>query len=618
MRCFMVAVSTKWASALPIFNEYQLIMMIHIFSLKGINKIYKFDANNPPQGRSILVYFIGTNISVFREVLNQIHCVINQTEFNSDRSLGMKQYHIIVFPTILHSFEVLLEEEGLFGFVEIHRFNWDFIPIDTAVFSLEIPQIFNEVFIREDRSLLSSIAQSLRILNMVTRRPSTIITYGENAGIIADMVDRMDSQRKMHHSAERPDFRTLLIVDRNKDYPSCLLTPVVYCGLLLEIFPSRSGILQIDEHENRIKSEKLHFLKIKPKKEPSKSMEATSNLRLSETVDNIFQENRYKHFSEVINVLSSQAKTLGMEGASIQGMQINEMHEYVAKKLPKVASQKKELFKHLILCENIVNELGGNFEQLQNLEESMLYNRNRKQTFQKIQEVLSTDGHRLNILRHICLLYLTCTLSADETTSFMTNYLNAFGFQYLPVFSHLAAAKLFPSLPRMSKTKILTNISLPKWQNQFQTEANRFKLLPSAAEDAERHGGLKQTDPICPSYVFNGSYIPLVAQLATTLLGANKFDDILDKIGHTDQICMHKYLNYTKSNVRDLAAIVKRGEIEDVFASQPRSLFIFVVGGVTYAEIAACQLVEKLTGSKIVIGSNCILSGGDLMEAAFS
>lgn len=598
---------------------YNIVFHVSYSSLKGITKIFKFDAKNPPQRRSTLVYLIGTNIAVFREVLDQIHSVINQPESAVDRTLDIKQYHIIVFPTILYSFEVLLEEEGLFGFVEIHRFNWDFITIDKGILSLEIPQIFQEVFIREDRSLLSSIAQSLRTMNMVSRRPSIIMTYGDNANIIADMIDRMDGPRKpANQSAERSDFRTMLIIDRNKDYPSCLLTPVVYSGLLLEIFPSHSGILHIDEQENRIKSEKMHFLKIKPKKEPSKSKDATTNLRLSEAVDNIFQENRYRHFSDVINVLSGHAKALGMEGTNIQGMQINEMHEYVAKKLPKVASQKKELFKHLILCENIVNELGGNFEQLQNLEESMLYNRNRKQTFQKIQEVLSTDGHRLNVLRHICLLYLTCTLSADETTSFMTNYLNAFGFQYLPVFSHLATAKLFPSLPTMSRTKILTNISLPKWQNQFQTEANKFKLLPTAADDTESSAAAKKPDPVCPSYVFNGSYIPLVAQLASALLSANKFDDILDKIGHTDQICMHKYMNLSKTNVRDVAAIVKRGEIADVFLSQPRTLFIFVVGGVTYAEIAACQLVEKLTGAKIVIGSNCILSGGDMMEAAFS
>lgn len=592
------------------------IFLYFVRSLKGINKIYKFDVKNLPQRRSTLVYFIGTSIGLYREVLNQIHSINSRFDLKTEHALDLKLFHIIVFPTLLHTFEVLLEEEGLFGFVEIHRFNWDFLTLDTGVLSLEIPQIFKEVFIRDDRSLLSSIAQSLRTLNMVTKKPPMLITYGENAGILADMIDRMDGPRKPNQSPETSDFRTMLIVDRNKDYPSTLLTPCIYSGLLLELFPSHSGILQIDESENRIKSEKLQFLKIKTKKETTKTKDSITNLRLNESLDRIFQENRYKHFSDVINTLSSQAKSLGMEGASIKEMQINEMHEYVTNKLPKVASHKKELFKHLVVCENIVNELGGNFEQLQNLEESMLYNRNRKQTFQKIQEMLSTDGHRLNTLRHMCLLYLTCTVSADEITNFMNNYLNAFGFQCLPVFSHLASAKLFPSLPTMSKTKILTNISLPKWQNQFQVEANKFKLLPTA-EDIERPT-IKGQIPTCPSYVFNGSYIPLIAQLANALHGAAKFEDILDKIGHSDQVVMHRYLNCTKMNVKELGASIKRGEIEDVFISRSKTLFIFVVGGVTYAEIAACHLIERLTNSKIVIASNCILSGGDMIESAFS
>lgn len=530
----------------------------------------------------------------------------------------MKPFHVIVFPNILHTFEVFLEEEGLFGFVEMHRFNWDFITIDTGVLSLEIPQIFREVFISKDTSLLSSMAASLRLLNIIVKKPNIILTYGENAKIIASMVDRIENTRNNNTTNNiSSDFGAMIIIDRNKDYPSGLLTSVVYSGLLLELFHANSGTLQIDEANNRIKSEKLQFLQIKSKKEAQKSKE--TNLRLNDKVDTIYQENRYKHFSEVINLLSSQAKTLGSEGKSIQGMQINEIHEYVAKQLPRVTTQKKELFKHLILCECIVNELGGNFEQLQNLEEAMLYSRNKKQTFQKIQEILATDAHRLHVLRYICLLHLTSGLTIDETTSFMTNYLNAFGYQHLPVFTHLATAKLFPDLPNLSKTKILTNISLPKWQNQFQIEVNKFNLLPTEeADGAENATHSKRKDPACPSYVFNGSYIPLVAQLASVLLNATKFDDVSDKLGHSEQILLHKYLKQEKISLKDALAAVKRGEIREEFPLKNRSLFIFIVGGMTYAEIAACNLIERVTHSRIIISSNCILSGNDLVEAAFS
>lgn len=530
-----------------------------------------------------------------------------------------KPFHVIVLPTVLHSFSVVLEEEGLFGYVELHRFNWDFITIDTGALSLEIPQIFREVFIREDTSLLPSIAHSLRILNMVCRRSPILITYGENAVKVANMIDQIEGFRNnANFNEERSDFSVTIIIDRNKDYPSALMTPVTYSGLLLEIFPAISGTLQIDENKNRIQSEKLHFLKGKQKKQATNEKETVTKLRLHDSVDGIYSENRYKHFTDAISQLSSQAKALGMEGKNIHGMEISEMHEFVAKKLPRVTSQKKELFKHLILCENIVNELGGNFEQLQTMEESMLYNRNKKQTFQKILEILTTDAHRFNSIRYISLLHLTCGLNADEATTFMTNYLNAFGYQYLPIFSHLANAKLFPDLPNLAKTKILTNISLPKWQNAFQIEANRMKLLPTGTEQtADAHSTNGRRDPVDPSYVFNGSYIPLIAQLTNVLCSANKIDEFADKFGYTEQIVFHRCFQQSKLSTREIVTGIKKGEILDFFPIKPRTVFCFVIGGVTYAELAAINFVEKITGSKIVVGSDCISSGGDFIEAAF-
>lgn len=595
---------------------------MEISSAKGVNKIYKFDSKNPPQRKSTMVYFISASLITFKYVLDQIHSINGHQQIEKQLSdMGTKPFHVIVLPTVLHSFEVVLEEEGLFGFVEMHRFSWDFITIDTGALSLEVPQIFREVFIREDTSLLPSIVHSLRIFNMVCRRAPILITYGENAARVANMIDQIEGFRNTPPD-ERSDFSAMIIMDRNKDYASALLTPVTYSGLLLEIFRSIAGTLQIDEHKNRIQGERLHFLAGKPNKETKneEKKEGVTNLRLTDSIDGIYCENRYKHFSDAISLLSSQAKALGMEHKSIQGMEIGEMNEFVTKKLPKVATQKRELFKHLILCETIVNELGGDFEQLQTIEESMICNQNKKQTYQKILEILTTDAHRYNSLRHICLLHLTCGLNSEETTTFMTNYLNAFGYQYLPIFSHLATAKLFPDLPNLAKTKILTNISLPKWQNAFQIEANRMKLLPTNATNdqaAEQISGGRR-DPVDPSYVFNGTYIPLIAQLTNVLCSASKIDDFADKFGHTEQIVFHRCYQQSKLSIREMVAGVKKGEILDVFPLKPRTVFCYIIGGVTYAELAAANFVEKITGSKIVIASDCISSGSDFIEAAFS
>lgn len=441
----------------------------------------------------------------------------------------------------------------------------------------------------------------------VSGKPQMILTYGEHSEKILDMVDRIEGFQGTHDQHKTSDFSAMVIVDRPKDYASCLLTPVVYSGLLLEIFHCNSGTLQIDVNANKIKSEKLEFLQVNPT--TVQSTADVTHLRLNGSNDGIYNENRYRHFSEVVTLLSAQAKALGMEGKNLKGMQLAEIQEFVSKKLPKVASQKKDLIKHLILCETIVNELGAQFEKIQNIEESMLFNRNKKQIYGQIQEILSIDAHRFNALRHICLMHLTCGLTNEEATTFVVNYLNAFGYKNMNIFPNLTNAGLFPEIENATKAKLPT-LSLPKWQSAFQIEANKLKLLPE-------HDATTKTDPICPSYVFNGSYIPLVAQLANILLTVDNFEQFSTKTGTTDQLKLFRYFDRSKESIKEIAGAVKTGAVSDVFPLKPKTIFVFILGGLTYAEVAACQFVERMCGAKIVIGSNCMVSGRDIVEASY-
>lgn len=62
---------------------------------------------------------------------------------------------------------------------------------------------------------------------------------------------------------------------------------------------------------------------------------------------------------------------------------------------------------------------------------------------------------------------------------------------------------------------------------------------------------------------------------------------------------------------------MKSGAIKDVFPLKPKSIFVFILGGLTYAEVATCQFVERMSGAKIVIDSNCMISGRYIVEASF-
>lgn len=626
MWCFLAKVKSFFGIVIFVFI---ILTSSYLLRLKGIQKIYKFDPKCIPSKNSTLIYFISSNLTTFHRVLEQIQYIEAHQQLSPTSSAilpDLKPYHVIVLPLVLHSFEVHLEQEGLYGLVELHRFSWDFILIDSNVLSMEIPQIFREFFIEQNTSLISSIAHSLRIFNMIFKKPQLILSYGEHSEKILDMVERIEGfQIDSAATCNSSDFDAMIVMDRCKDFPSCLLTPVIYSGLLVEMFHTNAGQLHIDVANNRIKSNKLPLLQ--PIANTIDIKTDVTTLRLNSINDTIYAENRYKHITDVVNLLSAQAKVLGMEVRNLQGMQIHEIQDYVSKKLPKITTQKKELFKHLILCETIVNELGGQFEKLHTMEESMIYNRNKKQTYSRILENLCIDAHKYNALRHICLLHITCNLNFDEATTFMTNYLNTFGYKYLTIFSKLSTAKLFPNIDAIiTKSTRLTSIT--KWQNQFQADAIKMKLLPESEQQnfvgtssSSRNNTSKQ-DPLCLSYVFNGTYIPLVAQLAKILCECERFDDFQLKSMNFEQLKIYRYLSLIKENSKTISTTIKNNSdnndsIIDIFANRKiKKVFIYIVGGVTYSEIAACNLVNQLTGSMIVLASNAIISGSDLIEAA--
>lgn len=592
----------------------------------GIDKIYKFDPKNAPPKRKQFLYFLTSNLLTFKSALDQISSYQSQTSNNilaAESERNSRQYHVMVFPQVLASFEHLLEEEGLYGYVDLYSFQWDFIALDQGLLSLEIPNLFADVFVRRDGSLLGSVAQSLRIFNMVMGRPNLLFSFGENAEKVLQMIQKIDAERKVKSGEAKDvsDFNAMLIVDRDKDYPSCLLTPVIYSGLLLEIHKHNSGSLTIESTGNKIQNGKLAILQ--SEKNSKLKQKETTNLRMNGAQDLIYQENRYRHFSEVIGLLSSQAKALGLEGKMYsKDMKLSEMKDYVTNKLPKVAAQKKELFKHLLLCETIMEEIGANFEKHQLIEESILTNTNRKQIMSYIDELLAADAHKFNTLRLICLYHVTIGLTSEDMTKLMTAYLNAFGYQHLTVFNNLFQAKLFPDTTNLTKAKILSQISIPILKTPFQIEANKLKLLPTDANETAQSpvspsspttptgSGKKQ----CPSYVFNGNYIPLIAQLSSMILNAVSFEDLNNRFGHLERLKLSGK-NFGPKTLRELSITSAKADVNQLLPLKVKTIVVFVIGGITYAEVAACQLVEKLTGGKVVLASDTVLSGCDLLES---
>ncbi|XP_016980923.1 vacuolar protein sorting-associated protein 33B [Drosophila rhopaloa] len=595
----------------------------HVFTaswlkLKGIQRIYKHDAEQslPRSSDQVHIYMIRSVLATFQTLLKQLQPVA----LEETTDISLKMYHIICVPSCYSYFQTLLEQAGLWGLVQLHHFNWDFIYFDQGVLSLELPNLYECLYLQGNTSPLPAVAQSLRLLQMICGEAALVMSYGNHS---AQLLQMLKALGKLPEPTNPPEYGGWLIIDRDKDYPASLLTPAIYAGLLLEVFDQRSGEIVVDKLKNKISSQRVELLQGKKPKEGINPASKPCSIRLNSASDEIYGDNRYKRFAQVSSLIHAQVKALGLELQKLNDMQLEEMHDYVARKLPKLTELKSKVLRHLNASE-IVIQMMGNFRRLQTLEEDILNNVSRKRLLSEIDELMTTDGQRYNTLRLMCLLHHCAGVAPEELQIFARNYCNLFGHQELGVFQQLSQAGLLPPLVAEKKApaKLLSNLPLPKFQQtEFQANANRLKLLTSCGDGQDggsssknQAGGVQS----CPSFVFNGTYIPLIAQLCSILLKTNSAEELSSKLAMIEGLHLHQDGGKITPKAYANQLKVNGGADQDVFPLRLRNLFVFVVGGASYAEIAACDFVAKLTGAQITVASDSLMAGSDLIATAFT
>lgn len=491
----------------------------------------------------------------------------------------------------------------------LHSFQWELIQLDDNILSLEYPGLFKNLYIKQDSCLLSSISNSLWTLCQSMGKPGLVLALGQNSNKVLNMFntycDYYDVNKK---SAE---FAAFLVMDRDQDYTSTLLIPATYSGLLNEVFNIKCGTVQVNKTVNKITRGKLKF--------DAETDEGKDNtlLHLNSNTDTIYNDIKFKHFSVIFSQLCGQAKALNMQKANAKTFNINEMKQFVESKLQEVSAKKRDLANHLLACETIIQQFGGMFELIQTCETCMLVQTNRKQALSTIQELMSTEIHKQTVVKMLCLCSLTLGLSFDDYNSLGTKFFHAFGFDHLHIFQNLTTAGLFhqPSNKFSITIPNLTTISASFPNTSFHANANKLKQLPNETE-------VNVKDPNCPSYVFGGMYIPLITQLVKFLTKATNLEDFCTKCSHlanfkaTSPKIPEQGLKYHSYDVKEFAEVCRRSGVNDIVPLSPRSVLVFVIGGVTYAEMAACNFVEKQTGTRIVLAGDSIVSGSDLVNAA--
>ncbi|XP_013390151.2 vacuolar protein sorting-associated protein 33B-like [Lingula anatina] len=381
-----------------------------------------------------------------------------------------------------------------------------------------------------------------------------------------------------------------MIIVTRVDYVTPLCSQVTYEGLLDEVFGIQSGCIEFG-HE------------VSGRDQPVKLM-LTSQ-------DEIFEEIRNRHFTNVFSFLSGKAKEVQSGYDKRHQLEsVRDMKDFVANDLKDLKQQHKSLALFIGASEVIMSRKtkGIDFEELLRVEYNMLEGVSRTESINYIEERLNRQFNCLQTLRLLCLLSLTQDgIPPKEYKSLKTQFLHAEGYDWMLTFHNLKKLGLLKEQADQHSYKSIggskggkgAKMAVPSfgsltWKSSFQTASKSLKLIPKDTEN------LDLRFPTDMSYVFGGAYTPLSCKLVEQILNKCSFEDV-------DPVL--KTLSIPRFSMMPASARFKADPNKYL-----RVVLVYFLGGCTYSEITALRFLGKVKGYKFIIATTSIITGARLLD----
>ncbi|KAH7956516.1 hypothetical protein HPB52_010157 [Rhipicephalus sanguineus] len=295
----------------------------------NVEKIFKLETTAPPAGNKQCAYLVRSTIANMKVIANHI-------TYHKQNKKECKYYIICIprkagkqcllfFPCSqlqAHVCEQTLESEGVFGYVKLLEYPLGLIPLDTDLFSLELPGFFSTFFIDGDCAWTSCVAQSILQLESLCGPIGHIYAQGNCAEGVLKVMKLFPSDFSKPKEPSLPRISHLFLFDRDIDYASVLLTQLTYSGLLDEYFGIKSGKVTFDKAVTGKDQE----------------MRLTVN-----STDLVYKEIRDAHFGSVFVLLKEKAQQLQSKYNERHGMSIGDMKNFVANELRSLQQQHSSL-----------------------------------------------------------------------------------------------------------------------------------------------------------------------------------------------------------------------------------------------------------------------------------
>ncbi|XP_045594661.1 vacuolar protein sorting-associated protein 33B isoform X2 [Procambarus clarkii] len=540
----------------------------------GVEKMYRLDRLPPPVQSAQRVYVVQPSLITLKYVADHVHSdKLNHPDIH---------IHLVVVPRLVSWVTALLEEEGLYGVVMLHEFTPDFIPLDNDLLSLEMTNFFRNAFLEGDFSGCVSVARAINTLQGLYGRIPNVLAHGRAAKAVMntlEILNEQDSPKKVHQT---PEIGHLFIFDRDADYVTPLLTQLTYEGVLDEHFGIHAGVVEFPSDVVGQDS---------PRKVPLNSK------------DTIYDNIRNRHFAGVSSYLITRAREVKAKKDQAQNMTTGQIRDFVANELRTLQALQATLGLHLKACETITKSMRRDFETQLATEHGLVTRAgNSGKAMKFLNDCLARMLPLAANLRLLCLYSLTQDgISRQEYEKITSQVLTAHGHKHLVTLHYLRQLGLLAvadtsnvstgsgvsNAPLQDRLAQVTSL-LPKKGSGWRTAAKRFRLIPDADEPIDLH------NPTHMSYVFNGAYTPAIPKVVGDALTGRGTQSLSDNL---------KVLPGTTAIITPPAGS----------ATGPRVALVVVLGGITYAEVAAFRLLALTSATRIILASTNTATGAQLV-----
>ena len=423
-------------------------------------------------------------------------------------------------------------------------------------------------------------------------------------------------------------IESLIIIDREVDFGSVLLTQLTYEGLIDEMFGIKDNQAEID----------TSVIGPTPGQQSNAAQGTKRKIQL-ESSDKLYEQLRDANFAVVGPLLNKVARRLAGDIESRHSKQSTaELREFV-NKLPGYQAEQQSLKIHTSLAEQITKHTQSeSFTQILDVQQNLAAGADATSQHDTIEELIARETPLAAVLRLLCLeSCLAGGIRQKDLDNFRTLILQAYGYQHILTLDALEKMQLL--VPRASGNVFALPAGTSQSSTTTKTNYNYLRKVLRLIVDE-----VNEQDPTDIAYVYSG-YAPLSVRLVQCVLQkqyllsfaksgaaaqsaqsgtapASSSNGISTAAhgwqGFEDALKATKGQTFNKTQKGDQETATKARAILSGTGGK-KTVVVMFLGGITRTEIAALRFLEKRGGDpnrNILICTTSVISGGRMMDAA--